>query len=113
MTDFNINPGDALVMSDIDIVLQQIDILFDTNPREVLGDEEYGSTYDEYLYQLKISAENLKSQVLNDLRSLDLRGFEPSVEVLLLQGTEQDIALINIDLTRYGGENYKKSYKIE
>ena len=112
MVDFNITPGDAVITSDIDIVLQQVDILFDTNPREVLGDEEYGSSYDEYLYTLKISAENLKSQVLKYLRSLDLRGFEPSVEVLLLQGTEQDIAIIDISLTRYG-EKYKKSYKIE
>lgn len=111
MTDFNLERGGAVIMSDVDIVLQQIDLLFDTNPREVLGDENYGSTYDEYLYQLKISADNLKSQVLSDLRSLDLREFIPSVEVLLLQGTEQDIALINIDLTRYN-ENYKKSYKI-
>ena len=39
MVDFNITPGDAVITSDIDIVLQQVDILFDINPREVLGDE--------------------------------------------------------------------------
>ena len=55
MVDFNITPGDAVITSDIDIVLQQVDILFDTNPREVLGDEEYGSSYDEYLYTYKNS----------------------------------------------------------
>ena len=112
MVDFNLNPGDAIITSDIDIVLQQIDLLFDTTPREVIGDEKYGSTYDEYLYRLKISAENLKNKVVSDLQQLDLRGLTYDVEVLLLQGTEQDIALINIDLTRYS-ENYKKSYKIE
>ena len=49
---------------------------------------------------------------MNDLASINLMGFVPEVEVLLLQGTEQDIALINIDLTRYN-EQYTKTYKIE
>ena len=75
MVDFNLNPGDAIITSDIDIVLQQIDLLFDTTPREVIGDEKYGSTYDEYLYRLKISAENLKNKVVSDLQQLDLRGY--------------------------------------
>jgi hypothetical protein len=38
-------------------------------------------------------------------------GFTPTVEVYLLQGSEQDIALINIGLTR-DGEIYEKTYKI-
>ena len=76
------------------------------------GLSDFGTTYDEYLYQLKISADALKETVLNDLASINLMGFVPEVEVLLLQGTEQDIALINIDLTSYN-EQYTKTYKIE
>lgn len=112
MVDFNLNSGEPVIYDDIDIVLQQIDILFDSTPEEVLGYEDFGTTYDEYLYQLKISADALKETVLNDLASINLMGFVPEVEVLLLQGTEQDIALINIDLTRYN-EQYTKTYKIE
>lgn len=112
MVDFSLEPGKPVIDSDVDLVLQQIDILFDTTPKEVFGDEDYGTTYDDYLYRLKISGESLKNRVLDDMYSIDLRGFEPSVEVLLLQGTEQDIALIDITLTRYN-ETYKKTYKIE
>lgn len=111
MNDFNINSGKFALNDDIDLIIQQIDILFDTTPHEVLGEEDYGTTYDKYLYQLKISNDALKNVVLDDLHSLDLFGFVPEVEVYLMMGTEQDIALIDITLTRYG-ETYNKTYKI-
>ena len=111
MNDFNIDSGKFALNDDIDLIIQQLDILFDTTPREVLGEEDYGTTYDKYLYQLKISNDALKNVVLDDLHSLDLFGFVPEVEVYLMMGTEQDIALIDITLTRYG-ETYNKTYKI-
>lgn len=111
MIDFNIDFGAAIKTSDIDLILQQIDILFDTHPKEVLGDEEFGSQYDRYLYNLKISNEGLRNKILHDLNSLDLRGWVPNVNVHLLQGSERDIALIDIDLYK-NDESYKKTYKI-
>ena len=38
-------------------------------------------------------------------------GFAPDVEEYLIQGTEHDIALVNISLTR-DDEYYQKIYKI-
>ena len=100
-----------VLSSDVELLLQQIDILFDTTPREVFGHEEFGTTYDDYLYNLQISGESLADAVLNDLNTLDLLGFDPKVEVFLLEGTEQDITLVNIKLSRYS-EQYEKNYKI-
>lgn len=96
---------------DISLIMQQIDILFDTKPREVLGSEQFGTNYEKYLFDLQLSNEALKYTVLNDLYSLDLLGFTPDVEVHLLQGTEHDIALIEINLTR-DDEYYQQIYKV-
>lgn len=96
---------------DISLIMQQIDILFDTKPREVLGYEQFGTNYEKYLFDLQLSNEALKYTVLNDLNSLDLLGFTPDVEVHLLQGTEHDIALIEINLTR-DDEHYQQIYKV-
>lgn len=96
---------------DISLVLQQIDILFDTKPKEVLGSEDFGTNYEKYLFDLNISNEAIKHSVLSDLRSLDLFGFEPTVDVYLLQGTENDIALVDIQLRRED-EYYQQIYKI-
>lgn len=111
MVDFNLKRGSATCKSDIDLILQQIDILFDTTPTEVFGSEDYGTDYERYLHQLKISNEGLKQEVLSDLHDLNLFGFSPNVDVYLLHGTEDDIALIDIQLTR-DGETYNKTYKI-
>lgn len=111
MIDFNLNKGLPIQNDDISLILQQIDILFDTKPKEILGFENYGTKYDTYLYNLKISNDALKHEVLSDIQSLDLLGFEPKVEVHLLQGTEQDIALIEILLKR-NEEQYQQIYKI-
>lgn len=111
MIDFNIDEGSPIKTDDVDLILQQIDILFDTNPKEVLGYEEFGTRYDEYLYRLNLSNADIQQRVLSDLMSLNLFGFNPHVEVHLLQGTEQDIALIEITLTR-DEETYQRIYKI-
>lgn len=111
MIDYSINKNKSFINNDIELIKQQIDILFDTTPGEVLGQETFGTQYDKYLYNLKISNEGLRSEVLSDLNSLELFGFHPEVDVYLLQGTEQDIALIDIKLSR-DGEKYEKIYKI-
>lgn len=111
MIDLSLDKENGFLNNDIALIKQQIDILFDTNKGEVLGDDGFGTQYDKYLYNLKISNEGLKSEVLSDLNSLELFGYTPTVEVYLLQGTEQDIALINIRLSK-DGTTYEKTYKI-
>ena len=109
--DFHLNNGESFLKRDIDYVLQQIDMLFDTTPREVLGDTEYGTNYDVYLYNLNTSNEGLKSKILSDIYSLDLRGYKIDVEVSFLEGTQRDIALIDIKLNR-NYESHRRIYKI-
>lgn len=111
MVDFNLHPGNPLEYNDVKLVLQQIDILFDTVPGELFGDLGFGTEYDHYMYNFNVDNSALENMILDDLLQLDLLGFSPAVEVLFLQGTEQDIALINITLSRNDVE-YKKSYKI-
>ena len=109
--DFNINQGKSMITNDAELLLQQIDILFDTTPREVLGSPEFGSEYDRYLYDMHVTGDSLKEKILSDLAGLDLQGFIPSVDVYMFQGTERDIALIDIMLTK-DYNTYRKTYKI-
>jgi hypothetical protein len=111
MIDLDLKNNRPAQNNDIYLILQQIDILFGTKPKEVLGFEDFGTNYEKYLYDLNISNESIKYSVLSDLNSLDLMGFNPEVEVYLLQGTEHDIALVTISLTRED-EYYQKIYKI-
>ncbi len=113
MVDFSLykKSATATINSEVDLLIQQIDMLFDTTPTEVLGDETFGTKYDEYLYDTRLSAENLKRIVEQDLSNINHMGWNHEVEVHLLQGTEQDIALIQISFTK-GIETVQKIYKI-
>ena len=113
MTDFCMykKGGNTVLNQEVDLILQQVDILFDTTPTEVLGDENFGTKYDSYLYDVRLSANNLKSIVERDLSELNLLGWSYKVTTHLLQGTEQDIALINIQFYK-GIESFEKTYKI-
>ena len=111
MIDFNLDTDKAVIIRDIELIFQQIDLLFDTNPKEVLGDDKFGSNYDRYLHNLQISNEGIRQKVLSDISSLELFDYKPEVEVYLLQGTEQDIALVNIIL-KNDISSFEKSYNI-
>ena len=112
MIDFNLDPGAPSKSSDLGILLQQIELLFDTYPGEVLGDDEFGTTYDEYLYQLKLSNDDLRDEIMRDITSnIDLLGYDVDVHVYVLDGTERDILLVNINFAR-DGEQYSKSYRV-
>lgn len=112
MIDFNIKENNyQSINNDVELVLQQIDLLFDTTPGEVLGDVDFGSKYDKYLWDLQLSASELEQVVITDLNTLEMRGFSHDVEVILLQGSENDIAIIKILLTR-DDEKYENIYRI-
>ena len=111
MVDFSLKEDTAVLNNDIDLIKQQVEILFDTDKMEVLGDSEFGTHYEEFLYDLKMSTDAIRFVIMSDLNKLQLFGFTPSVNVYLYEGTENDIILVKIDLTR-DVENYNITFKI-
>jgi hypothetical protein len=115
MIDFSISnklTDEPLVSNNLLCVLQQIDLLFETEPGDVLGDNNFGTNYDKYLYTLGVGNSALENKILEDLGTLDMCGFKPSVTVTLLEGTVRDIALIDITLSGSYNE-YSKTYVIK
>lgn len=97
MVDLSVRP--TPVLEDLDYVLQQIDILFDTHPGDTVN-PEYGTEYERLLFDTLVGASQIESEVIQDLNQLDLRGWNPSVKVSLHEGTERDIALVQIELRK-------------
>jgi hypothetical protein len=54
MKDFCLDLRAITISDERDLLVQQIDMLFDTNPTEVFG-EEYGSEFYNLLWDLKLS----------------------------------------------------------
>ena len=115
MIDFSISnklTDDLIINNDLLYVLQQIDLLFDTDINDVIGDSEFGTNYDKYLYTLGVSNLSLETKIMNDLQKIDLCGFVPTVSVKIVEGTQRDIAFIDITLTG-DYEEYNKTYIIK
>jgi hypothetical protein len=116
MIDINLGIGynkneKAILSNELELLIQQVDMMFNTDKYAVLGDMDYGTNYDQYLYTTGISNSALESKILFDLNRLNLFGFKPSVHVMLLEGSYRDIALIDITFTgEY--ETYNKTYRI-
>lgn len=102
---------DIVINHDLLYVLQQIDLLFNTDLNAVLGDENFGSNYDDYVYTTGISNFALENKIQADINKLDLLNFSVSVSVSLVEGTQRDIAFIDITISG-DYDNYTKTYVI-
>ena len=114
MLDFSLSnklTDKPVIDNDLIFVLQQIDLLFNTDINDVLGDSQYGTNYDRYLYTLGVSNYSLEQKIRNDILRLDLQGFTPSVSVHIVEGTQRDIAFVDIVLSGHYKE-FTKSYVI-
>ena len=113
MIDFCVTEDDVLFEQDIDLVVQQIDILLDTKPRDVLGEPNYGCDYYRFLYETNIGANGIAGYIENHIRnSVDLLSFNLQVKCSLHKGTENDIILVYIKLIAPEGYFYQKTYNI-
>lgn len=114
MIDFCLNETGTLLRNDIDLVLQQIDMLFDTEPNEVIGEKTYGCDLTKYVWDPLIGANTISSKVKSIIEGqCDLRGYTVDVNTYILDGTRNDIILVQITLSKAGGDGtYKKTYKI-
>lgn len=113
----NNNTKDFQLSNKVDILLQSINLLFETSKDELYGNTEYGTNYEVFLYDLKANSDQITNQVYKDIYSLgsDILGnYKVNVNTVLLQGTERDIALIEIDIYDIiNKENYNKIYRLE
>ena len=112
MVDFNLSEGSPTINQEADLIIQQIDLLFDTAKHEVMGDQDFGTDYDQFLFNMQASNAAIAYKIESDLGKMNLFGFIPHVDVTILEGTQNDIILCKIELVR-GDEYYEKTYKIQ
>lgn len=112
MKDFCLTNNSVFVSDEIESIIQQIDILFDTQKDEVYG-EDYGSNFYDLLWDMSISANDVSDYTESVIYgSVDLRGWRVNVSTDIIQGTINDIFLVKVILSKYD-EKIEKIYRIE
>lgn len=113
MVDLSLDTRDVTKTSDLDNVIQQIEILFDTSPFDVIGETTFGSDFERFLWDLNASNYDIEQYINARIRSgVDLLGYSVNTKATLMKGTENDIILVDIIISRDGRE-YTKTYKID
>lgn len=113
MIDFSRVTSTTTIENTAEFVLQQIDILLDTDKGEVLGEPRFGSDYDKFLYELNISNTYIENYIYNNItENVDLMGWGLGVHVDLMVGTKTDIILVEISVSK-NNDVFSKVYKID
>ncbi len=111
--DFSRTTNNVILNTEAELIIQQIDILLDTDKGEVLGEPSYGSDYDKFLHELNVGNEYIQDYIYNHItENVDLFGWELTIEVQFMMGTTNDIILVGIEISNEQ-ESYTKVYKID
>ena len=111
--DFSRTTNNVILNTDAELIIQQIDILLDTDKGEVLGEPSYGSDYDKFLHELNVGNEYIQDYIYNHItENVDLFGWELTIEIQFMMGTANDIILVGIEISN-NQESYTKVYKID
>jgi hypothetical protein len=113
MVDLSLDTDSVTKTTDLENVIQQIEMLFDTSPFEVIGEPMFGSDFERFLWDLNASNYDIEQYIVSRIHSaVELLGFQVDVHVSIMKGTENDIILADIVISRDGRE-YTKTYKID
>ena len=100
--DIALDDTDGAVVNDrISFLLQEIGMLFDTSRGEVLGDEMFGTDFEQFIWDLNASNSDISSYVTNAIYSHTTTGglFNISADTTISPGTDSDIIIVKITIT--------------
>jgi hypothetical protein len=84
----------------LDTVIAKIYMILMTNKGDVLGDPNFGGDIPKYLWQTKFPAATLQSEIQSQFATYipELSTGDYKISVSILPGSQQDLAVIGIDL---------------
>lgn len=104
-----------LLTSKLDCALQELDMLFNTTNTELIGNTEYGTNFEQFLWQLTPSTQELKNYIYRKIKNTYfLSQYEVTINIRTEAGTLRDIYYVEISLNTNSDDEeiVKKSQKV-
>lgn len=100
MYDISLNNNNLFITDRIEAAIQELDLMFNTEPTELIGDVNYGTNWYNYLWSLTPMINDLKNYIINRISQTYFASqFNPIVDVEFAQGIHTSIYVIKISLT--------------
>lgn len=102
MMDININAknNDIFIHDDVGAAIQELDMLFNTEQTELIGDVNYGTNWWNYLWTLTPLESDMTNYIYTKINETYYASrMSPNVQVQFDRGTENSIYYVKITLT--------------
>lgn len=98
----------------LDCAVQEIDLLFNTENTELIGDPQYGTNFEQFLWQLTPSPNELKRYISDKIDNYTYftRQLKYDIDVKLVNGEYRTIYVVTIDI-KNGEEQQQRQYQFK
>jgi hypothetical protein len=96
-------PGRIIEDSEVEVIVQKLEMILFTNKGEVLGDTNIGVNLEYYLWQTRVTTGSLKSKVIEQINTYipELNELGYQFDLNLYEGTVRDILYLNFVINGY------------
>jgi hypothetical protein len=98
----------------LDCAIQEIDLLFNTENTELIGNPQYGTNFEQFLWQMTPSPNELKKYISEKIINYTYfaRQLNISINVDLVNGEYRTIYVVSIDIDN-GEEHQRRVYQFK
>ena len=99
------------INNDLDEALQELDVLFDTECTELIGNTEFGVNIEQFLWTLSPMTDSIKNYISNKLHECTyLQKFKYSIDVQYYEGDFRSMYHLIINIYIDDNQKIKKEY---
>lgn len=111
MLDFALDER-LFIFSEIDAAAQEIDILFNTDYTELLGNTQFGTNFEQFLWEMEPNERQVQNYIYEQLRFTSYaKKYITDVFVTYVDGTERAIYYIEIHFQDEVGNKRLRKYQ--
>lgn len=102
----------VFLYNNLECAIQELDILFGTENTELINNPQFGTNFEQFLWQLNPSPNELKKYILEKIQyyTYFLANIEYEIDVKVIPGEIRNIYVVNIDI-KDKGETKSKTYQ--
>lgn len=95
--------GEIIVEDILKVIVNKIEVVLFTNQGEFIGDTNLGCSLELLLWSTNVSTDFIKNSIQEQFDKYipELRNYNTSLDVQIMEGTLSDILIINITLNEY------------
>ena len=100
------------VYDELNAAIQELDLMFNTENTELIGNPQFGTNFEQFLWQLNPSPNELKRYINEKISgTMFLSRYTTNIEVNIVNGNYRNIYVVDISVTAPDGTTQERKYQ--